>query len=95
MSDQSPQSDSIPAAVRAARETLSHLLRLIRPAQAELIDQLCAELAMHLDRALELTNERVAHQSAAAVVILLERVEKLEAAVGIERVQREVGGDSP
>lgn len=93
MSDQPPQSDSIPVVIDAARETLGHLLRLIRPAQAELIDQLCAELARHLDRALELANERAAHQSAAAVVILLERVEVLEAAVGIERPQaREVGG---
>lgn len=95
MSDDQPQSDNIPVVIAQAQETLSHLLRLIRPAQAELIDQLCAELARSLDRALELANERAAHQSAAAVVILLERVEVLEAAVGIERVQREVGGDSP
>lgn len=91
MSDGPPQSDSIPVVVGQARETLGHLLRLIRPAQADLIDQLCAELARHLDRVLELANERAAHQSAAAVVILLERVEVLEAAVGIERA-REVGG---
>jgi hypothetical protein len=95
VSDDQPQlSDSIPVVIDAARETLAHLLRLIRPAQADLIDQLCTELARHLDRVLELANERAAHQSAAAVVILLERVEVLELTVGIERAQaREVGGE--
>ncbi len=90
-----PQSDSIPVVLDAARETLGHLLRLIRPAQAELIDQLCAELAAQLDRALELTNERAAHQSAAAVVILIDRVAALEARVKVlesGEQAREVGG---
>lgn len=90
MSDQ-PRPDSIPAAVAAARATLSHLLRLVRPAQAEPIDRLVGELADHLDRLLELIAERATHQSAAGVVAVLERLERLERRVEAGERERAVG----
>lgn len=98
MSDDRPQSDSIPVVLDAARETLGHLLRLIRPAQAELIDQLVAELARHLERVAELTIAQAEHRAAAAVEPMIDLARELEQRIialeqpdGPEQA-REVGG---
>lgn len=91
MSDQPPQSDSIPVVLDRARETLGHVLRLVRPAQAELIEQLVGELARDLECAMELTIEQAEHRAAAVVAALLERLEKVEAERGEQA--REVGNE--
>lgn len=99
MSDDQPQlSDSIPFVLDHFRETASHVLRLVRPAQAELIDQLMAELSRQLERVAELTIAQAEHRAAAAVEPMIDLAHELEQRIvaleqpdGPEQA-REVGG---
>lgn len=99
MSDDQPQlSDSIPVVLDQFRETAGHLLRLIRPTKAALIDQLVAELSRQLERVAELTIAQAEHRAAAAVEPMIDDVQELKQRIaaldqpdGPEQA-REVGG---
>lgn len=79
MSDDQPHlSDSIPVVIDAARETLNHLLRIVRPPQAGLIDQLVSELSRQLERVTELTIAQSEHRAAAAVEPMIDLARDLE-----------------
>lgn len=79
MSDDQPQlSDSIPVVLDRARETFGHVLRLVRPAQAELIEQLVGELARDIERVAELIIAQAEHRAAAAVEPMIDDVQELK-----------------
>ena len=98
VSDERPQlSDSIPIVIDAAREMLGHLLRLIRPTKADLIDRLVGALARYVGRVAELIIAQSEHRAAAAVEPMIDLARDLERRVAaLERPEqaREVGGDA-